>query len=47
MKIIQLQPWRDMLLALTDEGEIYRLILNKDNDPLFAFLIFPGIPREV
>lgn len=27
-KIIQLQPWRDRLLALTEQGEIYCLDLN-------------------
>jgi len=24
-QIIQLQPWRDRLLGLTEDGEIYRL----------------------
>ena len=39
-KIIQLQPWRDLLLALTEHGEIYQLSI--DPLPMRATLLFPG-----
>jgi len=29
-KIIQIQPWRDRLLALTEQGEVYDLELIND-----------------
>lgn len=45
-RIVQLVPWRDILLALTDQGEIYRLVVDADGLPvsLSARLVFPGIP---
>ena len=42
-KIVQLQPWRDLLLGLTEQGEIYRLDI--DQLPMTATLLFPGIPH--
>ena len=50
-KIVQLQPWHDQLLGLTDTGEIYRLEMwqvgnpsqwrmEMDSEPLFS-----GFPR--
>ena len=46
-KIVQLVPWRDWLLALTEQGEIYRLADMGDANlvPMTATLLFPGIPR--
>ena len=26
-RIVQIIPWRDVLLALTDQGDVYRLVL--------------------
>lgn len=45
-RIVQLVPWRDVLLALTEQGEIYRLDPDSDGPPvaLSAMLVFPGIP---
>ena len=49
-KIIQLQPWRDVLLGLTEQGEIY--VLTPENTfewPRRGFLltlVWPGMPQE-
>ena len=46
-RIVQLVPWRDVLLALTEQGEIYRLQPDQDYaqpTQLLCSLLFPGIP---
>jgi hypothetical protein len=48
-KVIQLQPWHDLLLGLTDTGEIYRLTVLYDNDGSYRIIcdsipLFPGFP---
>lgn len=45
-RIIQLVPWRDDVLALTEQGEIYRLTRDNALEPalgLQATLIFSGL----
>ena len=42
-RIVQLQPWHDKLLALTEQGEVYDLTIPSP-DPLMATLLFSGIP---
>lgn len=48
-RIVQLVPWRDVLLALTEQGEVYRLIPEDDENNLqgrlTATILFPGLPR--
>jgi hypothetical protein len=48
-KIIQIQPWRDLLLGLSDEGKIYRLEWCTA-DPVSHFVaegfpVFNGLPE--
>lgn len=51
-KIIQLQPWHDLLLGLTDTGEIYRLEVFQEGPSggygyrisCDAVPLFPGFP---
>ena len=46
-RIVQLVPWRDCLLALTEQGEVYRLNPDSYQPPtsLSAMLLFPGLPK--
>lgn len=38
-RIIQLQPWRNVLLALTEQGEVYELEVVDDRNIKY------GVPR--
>lgn len=48
-KFIQLQPWRDQLLGLTSEGEIYRINLDQREGIWTLYVdtvpLFPGFPH--
>lgn len=47
-KIIQLQPWRDLLLALTEQGDIYVISVDDahpERGPTFRFWS-PGVPTD-
>ena len=48
-KFVQLQPWHDQLLGLTDEGEVYRITLYQDGPGgwhmrVDAVPLFSGFP---
>ena len=46
-KIIQLVPWRDLLLGLTEQGEVYSLVdLSGAAREFHAVLLFPGLPID-
>jgi len=47
-KIIQLVPWRDLLLALTEQGEIYKAGINDAGvEDLPTFVLWSrGIPES-
>ena len=45
-RIVQIVPWRDLLLALTEQGEIYRLTGDSKLSEWSATLFFPGLPAE-
>lgn len=46
-RIVQLVPWRDRILALTVDGQIYWLVPEESHTkPFVAVLAFPGLPRR-
>lgn len=46
-RIVQLVPWRDMLLALTEQGEVFQLVYDYPRVTPVAVTWFPGLPDTV